>query len=149
MSRKNLQNKPTPHDGDGFITVNGSVYPAFEYAKMSLNAETITDSKRFLNQRVTQNAARGLSLNGSLSYYHCTQVFIDAITDFKNGGEYPEIALQGWAGLSGIGRCEILATGVILKNIGLLNLDDSSDSAAVIDTDITANDYDVISKFNK
>ncbi len=148
MKRK-LSGMPSQHDGDGFVTVGGNTYPAFAFSKLTLTAGTITDSKRFLGERVTQNAARGLNVTGNISYYGCTMAFIQAITDYKNGGDYPEITVQGWAGVTGTGRCEVLATGVIIANIGLLSLDDTSDSTTVFDSDLTANDYDLISKFNQ
>ncbi len=143
----NLQAMPSGHDGEGFITINGNLYPAFKYAKLSLKADAVTENKRFLNQRTTQTAVRGLNITGSISYYACTSALIEAIRAYKDGGEYPEITIQGWAGVSGTGRCEVLASGVVINSIGLLTLDDSSDSASLHESDITANDFDILSKF--
>ena len=51
--------------------------------------------------------------------------------------------------MSGIGRQEILATGVILKNIGLVTLDDSGDTATTFDSDLTADDFQTIESYKE
>ena len=150
MKRKeSLRNVPSGHDGSGFITINGRVVPGFLVSKLSVKADTIVSSKRFLGERVSQNAPRGLDITGNLSYYHKTAALMKAIEDYKNGGEYPEITIQSWAEVAKTGRCEVLLTDVILKSIGLGGLDDGSDDATVFDTDITADDFHIISKFNE
>lgn len=149
MGKIALGNIPTGHDGEGFVTLRGNVVPAFKFSKLALNAAPITEGKRFLRERVTQTAVRGLNITGNMSYYHCTSALIEAIEEYKNGGEYPEITVQGFAEVSGTGRCEIMATGVVINNIGLISFDDTSDSATIMDSDLTANNFEVISKFNQ
>lgn len=149
QAKVRLKGTPSGHDGNGYITVNGRVVPAFWFTKLALNAEMIVDERRFLETRTTQHAPRGINISGSVTYMNCTSAFIKAVADFKDGGEYPDITVQGYAQVSGRGRCEILATDVILKNIGLLSLDDGNNSAVSFDSDITADDFQIIESFKE
>lgn len=149
MNKQNLQAVPAGHDGEGFVTINGRVLPAFKVEKLNIKADAITETKRFLNERTSQTAVRGLNITGNIAYCACTSAFIEAIREYKNGGEYPDITVQGWAGVSGTGRCEIIATGVVLNTIELINLDNGNDNSTQFSTDLTANDFDIISKFNQ
>ena len=117
---RRLSDIPTGHDGKAYLMVDGRRYEAFLVSKMNINFETIPDEKRFLQE------------------------------DWKNGGaDYPDITIQAYASVSGIGRQEILATGVILKNIGLVTLDDSGDTATTFDSDLTADDFQTIESYKE
>lgn len=144
MNKAQLRDMPTKHDGEGYVTVNGEVLVGFKIAKLSIKTETVSTQKRFLNERVEQNAARGLKISGSLSFYACTKAFIQAVENFKNGGEYPDISIQGWAKVNNKERTEILVTGVILSSQTMIDLDDSADDEVVSECDMTANDFQVI-----
>ncbi len=144
MAKKRLQNYKTKHDGDGFITINGNIIPAFKISKLSIETEVIKTSKRFLNERVEQSAARGLKISGDIGFYACTKDLCKAIEEFKNGGEHPEITIQGWCDINGKERTEVLATEIIFEKLPLVNIDDSSDDEIIFETSFTANDYQVI-----
>lgn len=146
MAEKNLSKMPTNHDGDGFIEINKRQLPAFVFTKMEIKADVKTTSKRFLRSRVEKHAARGLSYSGSMSYYHTTTALSEAIENYKNGGSFPNITVQGFAEIENVGRCEVLATGVIPKNITFLSLDDGTDDEIVHSTEFLANDVQIISK---
>lgn len=143
---KNLSQMPTKHDGDGYIEINKRQLPAFAFAKLEIKEEIKTTSKRFLRSRVEKHAARGVSYSGSMSYYHTTTALAEAIESYKNGGSFPNITVQGFAEVEGVGRCEVLATGVIPKSITLLSLDDGADDETLHDTDFLANNVQIISK---
>ena len=140
---------PSGHDGNGYVTINGRVLPAFKMQKIRPDVEMIIDSKRFLGDRVEQNAPRGMRIGGDLSYYHTTSAFIEAIKEYKNGGDYPDINIQYYTETAERGRSEILLSGVVLKNVPLGELDDGNDNAVVIDTTFSADDFDVIAKFKE
>nr|DAJ95979.1 MAG TPA: tail tube protein [Caudoviricetes sp.] len=150
MAKVTLRNIPATHDGNGYITIDGRRVDAFQISKLSLQFETITDEKRFLEHLITQHAARGGTITGNLTYYNCTSAFIKAVEAWKNGdAEYPDITLQSYAQINGRGRQEVIVTGVILKNVGLISLDDSSDTATTFDTDLTAEDFQTIESFKE
>ena len=147
---RRLRDIPTGHDGNAYLTVDGRRYDAFLISKMNIGFETIADEKRFLEELMTQHAARGGNITGSVTYYNCTSAFVKAVEAWKNGeAEYPDITIQSYSKVAGIGRQEILATGVILKNIGLLTLDDGSDTASTFDSDLTADDFQTIESFKE
>lgn len=101
---RRLSDIPTGHDGKAYLMVDGRRYEAFLVSKMSINFETIPDEKRFLQERMTQHAARGGNITGSITYYNCTSALVKAIEDWKNGGaDYPDITIQAYASVSGIG----------------------------------------------
>ena len=149
MSKTRLQDLPSGHDGTGYATIGGRTVEAFHLAKISAKAEGIVESKQFLEERVEQNAARGLKVNGDVEYYHCTSKFIEAVKKYKNGGEYPEITLQYYAQSGKYGRREVILTGVILNEIPFGAIDDSSTDAIRNSTSFTANDFDIIEKFEE
>lgn len=145
MSEKTrLQDYATKNDGDGFITINGNIEPAFKFAKLEITTEMITETKRPLNNRVEQNAVRGMKISGNIGYYNTTSVFEKAVEAYKNGGSYPSITVQGWAKINGTERKEILVTDVIINKLSLIMLEENSSDSTVNESDITANDYQVI-----
>lgn len=145
MNRE-LRNMPSGHDGDGYVSIDGRQLDAFVLSKMELKAEVITSSRRFLRERVTQNAARGVSVSGTMAYYAVTTALAEAVEQYKNGGAFPEITVQGFAEVAGVGRCEVLVTGVLPKSILLVSFDDTKDDETVCETEFTANDFQIISK---
>ena len=147
--KKLLANAPSKHDGDGYITVGGRVLPGFWIAKMDLQIETIVSDRRFLNERMTQHAARGQSCSGNVSYFHTTSALMKAMEEYKNGGDYPDITIVSWAETPQYGRCQVQLTGVILKTVPLNLLDDSGDDEITFDSEITANDYQIIESFKE
>ena len=48
---------------------------------------------------------------------------------------------------STVGRSEILLKDVVLSKAALVNIDDSTDDAATFDTDFTAGDFEILSRF--
>lgn len=144
MNKKELQSMPTRHDGDAYITIGGDIDQAMIIAKCDVKTEGIATAKRFLNNRVEQNATRGIKISGSLSYYAVTSKLARAMEDFKNGGRYPDLTVQTFATLESGGRFEVLLTGVHLNTVALIGLDDSDDAEMVHETDFTANDFQII-----
>jgi len=70
MDKAKLKNIPSGSDGKGYITLNGEVLPAFLIRKVSANIGMIVESKRFLGDRMKQNAVRGMEGKGNITYYH-------------------------------------------------------------------------------
>ncbi|GEM_PF-931465 len=149
MEKIRLQDIPSGHDGKGYITINGRVLPAFKITKIGARFEAIKDTRRFLGERIEQNAVRGGRGMGDMSYCHTTTALIEAIKEYKNGGDYPDITIQYYAEKKATGRCEVILTGCILDTISFGALDDTSDAAIVADTPFTFNDFDIISKFKE
>lgn len=138
---------PASRDGNGYITINGTTYPAFKIAKLSPRAEMKTDSKQFLGERVEQSATRGVRHTFDLDYYMMSSVMVQAVKDYEDGGEYPDISIQYYAEKTKRGRQEVLLTGVILENVGFGALDDSSDNSQVHSTTGTFDDFQIVSKY--
>lgn len=144
MNKIDLNNLPTKHDGNAFVTINGEIDTAMMISKCDVKTEAIVTTKRPLNTRVEQNAVRGLKVNGSLGFYAVTSKLAKAIEDFKNGGAYPDITVQAFATVNGGGRFEVLLTGVNISSIGLISLDDTADDETVYESEFTANDFQII-----
>lgn len=147
MSKVRLQDIPSGHDGKGYLTIDGKVVDAFQISKVSAKVESVLENKRFLGERMEQNAARGLKGSGDLEYYHKSSALMTAIRKFKNGGSYPEITLQYWAENNAYGRCEVVLSGIIMADISFGALDDGSDEAIKSSTTFTFDDFDIVSKF--
>lgn len=147
--KKLLANAPSKHDGDGYVIVDGRILPGFWIAKMDLKIETISSDRRFLNERMTQHAARGQNCTGSISYFHTSSALMKAMEAYKNGGSYPDITILSWAESPEYGRCQVQLTGVILKTVPLNLLDDSGDDEILFDSDFNANDYQIIEAFQE
>lgn len=145
MAKTRLQDVFSGHDGEAFIRLNGSIVSAFKISKVSAKLEAIVENRRFLNDMMEQSAQRGLKGSGDLTYYHTTPAFIRAMRNYKNGGAVPDVSLQFYADSEGseYDRIGVTLSSVILANIGLVALDDSSDNAQTIDTSFTFNDFDL------
>lgn len=147
MSKKiNLQDVPSGGDGKAYITLNGSRVDAFRIAKITGKLEPDVEEKKFLGERMSQHAVRGLKGTGDMSYYQLSATFIKAWREYKNGGSVPDIELQYYsdAGTKNSNRVEVVMTGVIPANIPFGALDDSSNDAQKHDTSFTFDDFDEI-----
>lgn len=147
MNKEKLGNIPSGHDGDGYVTLAGQVLAAFRLSKISAQLEIVKESKRFLGERLTQNAARGMDGKGNLTYYHTTAAFIKAMKDYQNGGAYPDITIQYYSESPEHGRCEVVLRGVVLDTVSFGALDDSSDNSQQTDTAFSFNDFDIVEAF--
>lgn len=146
MEKTVLSAIPSGHDGDGYITVDGKVQAAFRIAKISAQLDVVEEKHRFLGERMTQHAARGISGSGKISYYHTTSALIDAMKSYSRGGEYPDITLQYYS-QKGDDRLEIALRGVVLESVPFGELDDSSDKAMVNESDFSFDGFDIIERF--
>lgn len=147
MSKKiNLQDVPAGSDGKAYFTLDGSRVDAFQIAKITGKLEPNVEEKKFLGERMSQHAVRGLKGTGDLSYYNTSPEFIKAWRDYKNGGSVPEIELQYYsdAETRNSERIEVVMTGVIPANIPFGAMDDSSNDAQKLDTSFTFDDFDVL-----
>lgn len=147
MDKTKLQNIPSGADGSGYVILNGEVLAAFQIVKVSAQIDVTKETKRFLGQRMSQSAARGMAGTGNLSYHHTTAAFMKAIKEYQNGGAYPAITLQYWSENSERGRCEVTLREVVLDTVGFGALDDSSESSQVLETAFSFNDFDVVEEF--
>lgn len=146
MEKYRLSKMPSGHDGDGYITVDGKVLSAFRIAKISAKLETVTESRRFLGERMTQNSPRGLSGAGSISYYHTTAALIDAMKKYSSGGSYPDITIQ-YHSEGTDGRCEVVLRRVMLEEVMFGALDDSSNDSIINECGFSFDDFDIIERF--
>lgn len=149
MAKININSIPAGKDGQGYITLNGRVLPAFIVTKIDANTESIKETRRFLGERTEQNAIRGIRIAGNISYNHTTSALMQAIRDYKNGADYPEITIQYYTGTTERGRSEAILTGVIIDTIGFGALDEDNDNSITTDSAFTANDFDIISTFEE
>lgn len=148
MDKVKLSNIPAGHDGNGYITLAGGVVAAFRISKISAQLDVTKESRRFLGEVMSQNAARGMTGSGSVSYYHTTAALVDAMKEYQNGGGYPELTLQYYAeDAQGKGRCEVVLRGVVLDSVSFGALDDSSDDAIINESAFSFDDFDVIERF--
>lgn len=145
MAKTRLQDVFSGHDGEAFIRLNGSIVSAFKVSKINAKLEAVVENRRFLNDPMEQAAQRGLKGSGDMTYYHTTPAFIKAMRDYKNGGAVPNISLQFYAASASSEnkRIGVTLSDVVLANIGLIALDDSSDNAQTIETSFTFNDFDL------
>lgn len=147
MDKVKLSKIPSGHDGNGYVTLDGGVVAAFRIAKISAQLDVTKESRRFLGEVMTQNAARGMAGSGSVSYYHTTADLIDAMKDYQNGEDYPELTLQYYAEASQGGRCEVVLRNVVLESVSFGALDDSSDDAIMNESAFSFDDFDIIERF--
>lgn len=144
MDKTRLQNLPTGHDGEAYITLGGNVVEAFKIAKISGKLEPVVEEKQLLGNRMTQHAIRGLKGTGDMSYYNTTDAFIKAYRNYKNGGAVPVITAQYYSDSGEYKRIEVTLTGVILASVTTGALDDSSTDAQKMDSSFTFDDFDLI-----
>lgn len=146
MEKTVLSAIPSGHDGDGYITVDGKVEAAFRIAKISAQLDVVEEKHRFLGERMTQHAARGIAGSGKISYYHTTAALIDAMKKYSLGGEYPDITIQYYS-QRGKSRFEVALRKVVIENVSFGALDDGSDKAIVNESEFTFDGFDVIERF--
>lgn len=78
MDKVKLQNIPAGHDGDGYVTLNGNIEPAFKITKISAQLDITKETRRFLGDPMAQSAIRGIAGTGNMSYCHTTSAFISS-----------------------------------------------------------------------
>ena len=146
MVKKMLSGIPSGHDGDGYVTINGKVCAAFKIASVSAEVKVINEKRRFLGERMVQNAPRGMEGKGKVSYYHTTSALIDAMKKYREGREYPNITVQYYAD-SDDGRCEVVLRKVVMDSVSFGLIDDDSDEVIINESTFTFDDFDVIERF--
>lgn len=147
MDKVKLQNIPAGHDGDGYVTLNGNIEPAFKITKISAQLDITKETRRFLGDPMAQSAIRGIAGTGNMSYCHTTSAFIKAMKDYQNTGNPPAITLQYYTENGEVGRNEVVLRGVILDSVMFGALDDSSDNAIINDSAFSFNDFDIVEAF--
>lgn len=148
MSDRTLSSIPSGHDGQGYVTIGGRVVEALRIRKVDARVDMTKESKRFLGERMTRNAVRGMSGSGNLSWYNSTSALAQAMAEYKAGGEYPQLTLQYYAETPSAGRQEVILRGVILENVSFGALDDSSDESQVCESPFSFDDFDILSAYN-
>lgn len=146
MGKKLLSAIPSGHDGDGYVTINGKVCAAFKISAVSAELKAISEKRRFLGERMAQNAPRGIEGKGKISYYHTTSALMDAMKNYREGGDYPNITVQYYVEV-GSGRCEVVLRKVVVNSIAFGALDDDKDEAIINTSDFTFDDFDIIERF--
>ena len=146
MAKKLLSGIPSGHDGDGYVTINGKVCAAFKISSVSAEVKVITEKRRFLGERMTQNAPRGMEGKGKIAYYHTTAALIDAMKNYREGGSYPNITIQYYSD-GDDGRCEVVLRKVVIDSVSFGLIDDESDKAVINESGFSFDDFDVIERF--
>lgn len=146
MVKKMLSGIPSGHDGDGYVTINGKVCAAFKISSVSAEVKVINEKRRFLGERMVQNAPRGMEGRGKVAYYHTTSALIDAMKDYREGDEYPNITIQYYAD-GNDGRCEVVLRKVVMDSVSFGLIDDDSDEAIINESEFSFDDFDVIERF--
>ena len=146
MSSLKVKDLPSGHDGKAYISLNGERVEAFYIKKINAKIESIVESSRPLGQRMMQNAIRGMKGTGDITYCNTTTAFLEAYRDYKNGGDAPEIEIQYYSDspTGAFDRIEVLLSRVILANVGMGTLDDTSDSTQTQESTFTFDDYDIL-----
>lgn len=136
-------------EGRAFITRDGVNRKMFELAKIDAKVELKTSSKQMLGHRVEQTKVVGMKISGTLTGYLMTSDYIEYAKRYKETGYLEPITIQTVMedSTSTVGRSEILLKDVVLTSVPLVTIDDSSDDAVTFDSDFTAADFEVISKF--
>ena len=146
MAKKMLSGIPSGHDGDGYVTLNGKVCAAFKISSISAEVKVINEKRRFLGERMVQNAPRGMEGKGKLAYYHTTAALIDAMKDYREGDDYPNITIQYYSE-GDDGRCEVVLRRVVMDSVSFGLIDDESNDSVINESGFTFDDFDVIERF--
>ena len=146
MEKKLLSAIPSGHDGDGYVTIDGKVCAAFKIASISAEVKVVSEKRRFLGERMEQNAPRAMSGSGKLTYYHTTSALMDAMKNYREGAAYPAITIQ-YHSYGDEGRCEVVLRRVVLNQVSFGHIDDESDKAIINESSFTFDDFDIIERF--
>ena len=146
MEKKLLSAIPSGHDGDGYVTIDGKVCAAFKIASISAEVKVVSEKRRFLGERMEQNAPRAMSGLGKLTYYHTTSALMDAMKNYREGAAYPAITIQYHSYGDG-GRCEVVLRRVVLNQVSFGRINDESDEAIINESSFTFDDFDIIERF--
>ena len=146
MEKKLLSAIPSGHDGDGYVTIDGKVCAAFKIASVSAEVKVVSEKRRFLGERMEQNAPRAMSGFGKLTYYHTTSALMDAMKNYREGAAYPAITIQ-YHSYGDEGRCEVVLRRVVLNQVGFGSINDGSDEAIINESSFTFDDFDIIDRF--
>ena len=119
---------------------------AFKIASVSAEVKVISEKRRFLGERMEQNAPRAMEGVGKISYYHTTSALMDAMKNYREGGSYPAITVQYHA-QGDEGRCEVVLRRVVLSQVSFGEINDDSDKAIINQSSFTFDDFDIIERF--
>lgn len=138
------------HEGEAYLTINGSNRKAFELSKFTAEVELTVSEKRMLGHRLSQHKVTGSKGSGSMTMYHMNSEMINYAKEYLKDGTFTGFTMLVIQDdpQSTVGRQEIAYYGVIPAKLPGSYLDDSSDDALTFDTDFTFDNYEVLSSFS-
>lgn len=146
MAKERLRNLPSGNDGKAYSLINGEMLNTFIILKISPRLENTVEESNFLGERMMQHALRKTNGTGSLTYVPTTY-FPKLMKAWKETGVFPETTIQYYNEINNVhGRGEYQLRDVILNNIAMGMLDNTSTGMIQADTDFTFDDYDVLSE---
>lgn len=137
-------------EGKAFITIEGKNRELFEVSKLSAQLEMIIQERQMLGHRMVQHKVVGAKGSGSLTMYFMNSDTLRLAIQYIKQGKYGGIKLQvrNEDSQSTVGAQEVVLLNVLLKNIPVTVLDDSSDDPITIDTDFTFDDLEGLELFD-
>lgn len=150
MSKNTIKNLPLCNKGGAYLTLNGQNRNAFEVAKLDAKVEIKTWSKQRLGRNMEESRATGAKGSGTVTVYNATSIFREALQEFLDTGNFPPLSIQAYANdeSAGVGRLEVLLSGVIPGEVNLLNFDEDSEEGAKTDMPITFSGYKVLNEYH-
>ncbi len=146
MAKERLRKLPSGNDGKAYSLINGEMLNTFIILKISPRLENTVEEGNFLGERMMQHALRKTNGTGSLTYVPTTY-FPKLMKAWKETGVFPETTIQYYNEINNVhGRGEYQLRDVILNNIAMGMLDNTSTEMIQADTDFTFDDYDVLSE---
>lgn len=146
MAKELLKNIPSGNDGKAYSLIDGEMVNTFTILKITPRLELTVEEGNFLGERMSQHAIRRAKGTGSLTYIP-TSHFVKLVKAWVETGEFPDTTIQYYNELNSVhGRGEYQLRNVILNNIAMGMLDNTSTAMIQTDTDFTFDGFDVLSE---
>ena len=137
-------------EGKAYITVDGENRELLEISKISARLNLTIQKKQMLGHRMIQHKVVGAEGSGKLTMYFMNSEMMQMAKNYISQGKTSNIKLHvvNEDQQSTVGKQEVMLLNVMLKEIPITELDDSSDDPITMETDFTFDDIEILSKFD-
>lgn len=144
-----LRDTISSKEGRAYITINGKNRELFEISKLKASLQYKIQKRQMLGHRMVQHKVVGAEGTGEMTLYFMNSEMLQLAKQYIQSGTVGSLKLQvvNEDSASSVGRQEVMLLGVMLEQIPITCLDDTSDDPVTINCKFTFDDLEVLESF--
>ncbi|MGI6030914.1 MAG: phage tail tube protein [Eubacteriales bacterium] len=144
-----LRDTISSKEGRAYITINGKNRELFEISRLKASLQYKIQKRQMLGHRMVQHKVVGAEGTGEMTMYFMNSEMLQLARQYIKEGNPGSLKLQvvNEDSASSVGRQEVMLLNVMLEQVPITCLDDSSDDPVTISCSFTFDDIEVLESF--